>query len=216
MLSLMIGFFKTHFPEVPVIVATTSSDGDDEIQEICEVQDVRCHRGSESNVLKRIADAAKMYGVDDVTRVCADNPFLQKKFISELITGETGTDHYSYAVNGKPTILTHYGFFVERVKRSALEKALSQTSDPFYLEHVTNYIYQHPEKFEVELLEVGDELNKLKESRFTVDDESDFLRAKKILSTFGRSPDLNDLAEYLSAHPEEQDNMKKTIEKYQK
>ncbi|MFZ6050966.1 cytidylyltransferase domain-containing protein [Halocola ammonii] len=216
MLELILQYLAQAFPEIGLVVATTTNSDDDQIEELCNKLNVKCFRGDEQNVLKRMVDAARFHEVDDIVRVCSDNPFLQKKFIKLLIDDTSGADYVTCTVNGTPTIITHFGFFVERVKRKALELVQKITVDPLYQEHVTNYVYQHPDDFELKFIEVEDELGNLKNTRFTVDDESDFLRAKKIFSTFDRFPDLSDLKQFISHNPSEKELMKKTIEKYQK
>jgi len=49
-----------------------------------------------------------------------------------------------------PTIRSHSGFFGEWVKASALKEAALRTSDKFYHEHVTNFIYGHEDIFSIE------------------------------------------------------------------
>ena len=79
-----------------------------------------------------------------------------------------------------PTIKTGYGFWAEGVRTNALEQALKQTSDPKYLEHVTNYIYEHPDRFIVQYKKPYNYVKFLIEIRLTVDTPNDFLVSKEI------------------------------------
>lgn len=219
-LQLMIENLQTHFPEIPLVVATTTNPADAAIVEQAVVYPgVKTFRGSEANVLERTVEAAQAHGIDRVIRVCSDNPFLHPNFVRALLNAATDADYVSYRVDDLPTIRTHYGLFAERVERSALERALSEDPEPFFCEHVTNYIYGNPERFSCEWLPIGDALNGLEDLRLTIDDPDDFTLATEMYEALVKSPgdfSLSDLNSYLSAHPEVLDHMRKNKAKYTK
>src|SRR5690606_7826310 len=113
----------------------------------------------EENVLKRFIHAGEQYNISNIVRVCADNPFLNIHALKELMHSfETcPVDYLSFkTVYGKPTILTHFGLWSEMMTLSALKEVQMRTNDPFYLEHVTNFIYLNPELFRINLLPIDD------------------------------------------------------------
>lgn len=93
---------------------------------------------------------------------------------------ESTADYFCYSLSdGTPSILTHYGYWGEGVLLSALKKTKKTTSEAFYREHVTNYIYTHPETFEIEKIEINKEIQE-NETRLTIDTQEDFNIASAI------------------------------------
>ena len=58
------------------IVATSTDNSDDPIEEFCDDFGIECFRGSLENVAERFRDAAKKYKLDAFVRVCSDSPLL--------------------------------------------------------------------------------------------------------------------------------------------
>ena len=185
-LELILEKICNGLPNVTVIVATTTSHKDDEIVEICKSHNVVCFRGSETNVLDRFIQSARLHQIDRIVRVCADNPFIDLEGIVALIDlfEKTKFDYGAFQTSdGKPTILSHYGFWAEATTLEALQRIARHTQDRFYLEHVTNYMYQNPQEFELCFLRIPPEIEAVKNIRLTVDTMEDFILAQTIYRT---------------------------------
>lgn len=162
---------------IPIIVATSTLERDDAIIEISEKHGFSHFRGSENNVLDRFIQAAKNFELDGVIRVCADNPLLDIKALKQLIdTFQSNSSEYTafFTSQGKPSIQTHYGFWAEAVRLDALLKIAQSTEDPIFLEHVTNYIYKHPESFTIQKIPISDSIENESNIRLTLDTKEDF------------------------------------------
>lgn len=167
--------------EIPVIIATTTNEKDDVICSFCNKYDIKYYRGSEEDVLKRFIDAATKYKLNIIIRVCSDNPFIDDRYIAELINNYTilknKPDYYSYTLNKKPIIREHIGTFTELITLKTLQDVYKKTKKKLYHEHVTNYIYDNKSKFNIILQKTPKYLheNNLKQSiRLTVDTQKDF------------------------------------------
>lgn len=162
--------------KLDIVVATTTSKGDDIIESICQESKTPVYRGSEENVLERFIECSKMYKIEKVIRVCSDNPFLDIESLARLVEQYNGEDYLSYSINGTPSILTHFGFFAELVTVDSLKKIYSSQS-PKCIEHVTNCIYTNREEFNVNFipLVIG-----ARNIRCTLDTEADFDSLKSI------------------------------------
>jgi len=219
-LDIMLSQLCTHFPNVPLVLATSTSSADASLEEFTErYKGIEFFRGSENDVLERSMKAAQAFGIDNIIRVCSDNPFLQTQFVQDLIDADADADYISYQVDNLPTIRTHYGLFAERVSLSALEKAYAQKPTAFYREHVTNFIYGHPELFSLHWLEIGNQLKGLEDLRLTIDDPQDFETAQKIYSDLYKGDKqilLSDLKPYLAERPDELRKMNENKLKYSK
>lgn len=198
---------------VGCIVATSVSPANDQLAKICQRYDTPCFRGDENDVLKRFVDAAELYGVDKIIRVCSDNPFLNVSDIERLVSFSRSADYdyISFDVNGTPSIKTHYGFWTEYVKLDALRKVESLTSEKLYHEHVTNFIYSHPGLFKIAWLPVSELINENKDVRLTIDTPQDFENAKTVYAAIGGKASYEELFGFIQAHPEMVDAMRKQI-----
>lgn len=168
---------------IPIIVATTDSVLDDVIQDVCRNHDVQYYRGSELNVLNRYICAAREFGINKIIRICSDNPFIDMESLRFLIYRfkNNDFDYGSFCLSDNtPIIKTHYGFWIECVKLSALEVVANKTKDVLFLEHVTNYIYTFPDQFKIDLIQIDKEIESNSFIRLTVDTIVDFDIAKSI------------------------------------
>jgi spore coat polysaccharide biosynthesis protein SpsF len=161
---------------LPLILATSDQVQDRALEVYSKKHNALFFAGDENNVLRRFVDAAEKNELDVVIRVCADNPFIQPDYIRILIEEYLKKPH-SYVSffnrEGLPVIKTHYGFFAELVELKTLKDVLERTSDKLYLEHVTNYIYAHPELYSIKRLEIPF-TEPEKQVRLTIDTQEDY------------------------------------------
>lgn len=193
-LSIVISRLKVL--EIPIIVATTAKAEDDIIADFAQNNDVLCFRGDENNVLQRFIDCTTYFGLGGfIIRVCSDNPFVDADLLKKLIDKVDNDDDYvTYVVNEIPVIRTHLGVFAEIVKVDALNRITTLTSDNLYREHVTNYIYTHPDLFKIKTIELP-ELNKYSNLiRLTIDTQEDFDNAKRIAEDLSIDKNILDIS----------------------
>jgi spore coat polysaccharide biosynthesis protein SpsF len=183
LLELLLGRILDKIINIPIVVATSKAANNDPIEAIGNSQNIRIYRGSEENVLERFIGAARENGIKKIIRVCADNPFLDITALQCQIDRfqKVDSDYACYCLADQtPSIKTHYGFWAEAVKLTALEKVATETSERFFQEHVTNYIYSFPEKFNIDFTPIDSEIEKAVSVRLTVDTQEDFELAKSI------------------------------------
>lgn len=148
--------------------------------------------GDRDDVLDRFIRAGRLYEPELIIRATGDNPLVAiepAREVLELISKDPGCDYA--AMKGLPL-----GCGVEIFRREALEKAYARSSDPYDHEHVTPYIYRHPEEFVLRYLQNSPPME---EHRVTLDTEGDFLRIRKIFDDLyaGEPVEFNTLKEYL-------------------
>lgn len=184
-----------------IIVATTVSEKDDKIEDWCKENNVHCFRGSEENVLNRYYSASEAFPSDYVVRITADDPFKEPKVIDAVITKliEEGFDHVT---NNLPPSFPE-GLDCEAFKKSALDRSEKEAETAFEREHVTQYIYHHPEIFKIGNVSNPENLSYL---RWTVDKDVDFEMVKAVYAH--RNPAnkgillMDEILEILKANPE--------------
>lgn len=194
-LETIIQRFKDRFP---IVLATTTAERDDVLADLAMQQGVPVYRGSEDDVLSRFVEAGTLHGFKTIVRLCADNPFINIALLEELLALYQGADYASFSYsNGKPTILGHLGLFCEITTLEALKKAHSSTKNPLYLEHVTNYIYNNPEEFKVQLYDLPKEMANCEGIRLTVDTLEDFKVTQELYQKFGNESTISKVCEMM-------------------
>lgn len=174
---LMLRELKKILPANRMVVATTVSSKDDALAEMATQMGVLCFRGDENDVLQRFIDAADSLGAESLLRICADNPFLQNRYILELIRTFESRDfeYISYEFpDGTPIMRSHIGMFAEIMTADFLRKISGFTREAFYHEHVTNYLYEHRDRFNAHFLPVPEPMCYRRDIRLTIDTEGDF------------------------------------------
>jgi spore coat polysaccharide biosynthesis protein SpsF len=157
-----------------VVVACTVNGADDVIVPVAESAGASVFRGSEEDVLSRYYLAAKEYGLDTVVRVTADCPFIDAGVLDDLV-GFFDAGGYDYASNAIERTYPH-GLDCEIFSFAALEAAMREGRTKPEREHVTYYIYTHPEAFKIGGLRLPDGEN-YHDLRITVDTEADYALA---------------------------------------
>lgn len=185
-----------------VVVLTTTQPTDDVIVESCRIQRVPYFRGPEEDVLARYYQAALERKPDAIVRVTSDCPLIDPAVVDRVI--DTYRVHYpqfDYVANALQRTYPR-GMEVEIFSFKALEQAYQEASTPGEREHVTPYLYRHPERFR--LHNVASPLD-LSRYRWTVDTIEDFYLIQQILEAlYPTHPNftLEDLDQLLQKHPE--------------
>jgi spore coat polysaccharide biosynthesis protein SpsF len=157
-----------------VVVATTTAEADSVIIAEAARHGARVSRGSEDDVLARYYQAATEHSADPVIRVTADCPLFDPDLLASMIdafqqatTEKGGPDYLSNTV--KRTFPR--GLDAEIIAFSALERAHREAAAAFQREHVTPYIWQHPELFEIRHFLGREDISS---HRWTLDTEDDW------------------------------------------
>lgn len=183
-----------------IIIATTTNATDDAIARFCENNSVDCYRGSEHDVLSRYAEAAQRYGADTVVRITSDCPLLDPALVDHVISAyrEAGVDYASNML--EPSC--PYGMAVEVFSKEVLLQAHSESIDAAEREHVTPFIYWHPERYALKSVKLD---RNLSGHRWTVDTHEDYELIKLIYSeVYPKNPefDMEDVLAVMDRHPD--------------
>ena len=165
-----------------VVVATTPLPEDDPIVELAERTGYRVVRGSETDVLDRYLAAARATDAGVVVRITSDCPLIDPAVVN-LVVDEFRASGVDFASNMLVPWTFPVGLAVEVVRRAALERAGREDGDPAWREHVTPYLYRHPELFR--LLRVPADSDH-SERRWTLDTPQDYAVVARIFETLGR------------------------------
>lgn len=206
---------------IDTVLATTFEPADDALEHQAREMGVNFFRGSENNVLERFIACAEYYHAETIVRVCADNPFLDIDFLKQILRRhlDCKPDYTSFALSeGTPAIRTHFGVFCEVVELKTLKKVASLTKEDLYREHVTNYIYTHPEIFKCEFLTIPEAIASMP-VRLTLDTPEDWhILSELYQESVEQEKDFTtvDVLQRLKQHPDWIQVMKEQIEKFSK
>ncbi len=184
-----------------IIIATTVSPNDDKIEKWCKENGVDCFRGSEENVLNRYYCASEAYPSDYVVRITSDDPFKEPAVIDAVIAKLINED-YDHVTDNLPPSFPE-GLDCEAFKKAALDRSEKEAETDFEREHVTQYIYHHPEIFKIGNVSCDRQLSNL---RWTIDKEVDLEMVRAVYAK--RNPNntgillMDEILQILKDNPE--------------
>jgi spore coat polysaccharide biosynthesis protein SpsF len=167
-----------------IVIATTTNKNDDAIVEMCKKNDILYYRGSEDDVLGRVASLLEHFNADIHAEFVGDSPLPDIDIIDEFITifiKERGKiDYLSNCLKttyppGLDVILYNSKILVD------LNKELD-ISDPLR-EHVGYNITRFPEKFRIKSIEAPSK-HFQPDLYLEVDNKEDFILIEKIFRHF--------------------------------
>lgn len=187
-----------------IIVATTSLKDDDATEKFCNENNILCYRGNSVDVLSRYYEAAKRYNADLVLRITSDCPLIDPVIIDNMLAEFLSSfekEKIDYMSN---SIIRTFprGLDTEIFPFNILEQTYREATKDYEREHVTPYIYQHPEKFKIK-----NYANDVDYSfhRWTLDTAEDYELIKKIYETLYNKREIflfNDILKLFEEKPE--------------
>jgi spore coat polysaccharide biosynthesis protein SpsF len=162
-------------------LATSTESSDDAVADYAAGAGEICHRGPLDDVARRLLDAAQAASADALVRISGDSPLMDPIVVSQAVRlfREGNADIVS---NVRPRSFPK-GQSVEIIATPALRRAVSAMDNAYDREHVTPYLYAHPDEFPLRSFQAERPQPDL---QLSVDDESDFRRAEAILSQLDR------------------------------
>ena len=186
-LELLIERLKAVKEIDEIIVATTINKTDDVIEAFCRRLKVVCFRGSENDVLGRVLEAGRFVKADLIVEITGDCPLADPEIIREgikiFLEGQ-----YDYVSNGLLGRTFPDGLDVQVFPLKILQEISTLTNEAIDREHVTHYIYNHPERYKLKNYEADQELC-WPELAITLDTPEDLILITKIFeSLYPKNP----------------------------
>ena len=184
-----------------IVVATTVNAQDDAIEQWCREHQVHCLRGSEEDVLNRYFSASEAFPSDYVVRITADDPFKEPAVI-DAVVDKLVNGGYDHVTNNLPPSFPE-GLDCEAFTKAALDRSEREAETAFEREHVTQYIYHHPEIFRIGNVSNGVDLSSL---RWTIDKDADLEMVRAVYAHRDKSRSgillMDEILAILEAYPE--------------
>jgi spore coat polysaccharide biosynthesis protein SpsF len=166
-----------------VVLATSDSSADGPLAELAEDLGVRCHRGSEQDVLRRMHEAANVAAADVVVRVTGDCPLIDPGLVDEVVgTLVAGQEPCDYASN---VIRRTYpkGLDAEALHADVLTRIDRLAVSPESRQHVTWFaVAERSDLFVLRSVELREDWSHLD---WSVDDSEDLERVRALYARHG-------------------------------
>lgn len=160
-----------------ILVAIPESKENDKLADWLLQESIPYMRGSEEDVLSRYYEAAKKAKADFIVRITSDCPLVDPMVVDQLIQ-----EHLEQEPDYSSNIIKRTfprGLDAEVFGINILERAHSEAKKAYDREHVTTFIYSHPELFSLHNIEAEGILRR-PELRFTVDEAADLELVQKV------------------------------------
>lgn len=185
-----------------IVVATTVNATDDPIEALANELGIGCWRGSEDDVLKRVLDAARAFEADVIVELTGDCPLIDPAIVEQCVQAYTaaGVDYLSNILERTYPIGMDTQVFATRI----LDDVARRTDDPTDHEHVSLYIYRHPELYSLKNIAAPEGLHD-PELRLTLDTSQDYELIDAVFAALlpkGPGFTLADILALLKAHPD--------------
>lgn len=126
-----------------IVVATSTGAGDDVIEQWARGAGVAVHRGSEDDVLQRVADAHKAMRSDLVVEITGDCPLIDAGIVDLAVDTWLANDCDVVTSAHKPAF--PQGTDVQVFRAEALAHVAETVFDPAVREHVSLHFYESPD-----------------------------------------------------------------------
>lgn len=181
-----------------VVVATSDSAADIAVVREAERLNVRCFRGSESDVLDRFYQAAHAFHADVVVRITSDCPLIDAEVADKTIQAFM-KELPDYASNALERTYPR-GLDTEVVSADALAQAWRKAKQSYEREHVTPFFYEHPDLFRI--VSVTNDVD-CSSHRWTLDTAGDLELIRAVYDRFGNRGNFSwrDVVQLLEREP---------------
>lgn len=188
MLGQLLGRLRLAKRPEQIVIITSPLDDDRPLVELAKQEGVGAYCGDPDDVLRRMRDASREFGVDTVVSCTADNPFVDPVYIDRLVDFHLEQGHDFTNSEGLP-----FGVFAYALQREAIERAC-EIKDEIDTEVWGGYFTQTGQ-FRWGTLKVTDPAVRWPELRLTVDTPEDFTVVEKIFEELGEGERIFPLEE---------------------
>jgi spore coat polysaccharide biosynthesis protein SpsF len=181
-----------------LVVATTAAAADEAIVQEARRLGAPCFRGDELDVLDRYYKAARAFQSDVMVRITSDCPLIDPEVTDKTIRAflERAPDYASNALQRTYP----RGLDTEVMTADALGRAWREAKGPYEREHVTPFLYEHPDLFKV--LSVVNDID-YNWHRWTLDTPEDLEFVRSVYARFDNRDDFSwrDILQLLEREP---------------
>ena len=198
-LELLINQIRKSKSITEIILAISNKPGNEIFVDFAQKNNLKFILGDDTNVLKRLIDAAQYSKSDIIFRVTPENPFIYWEGIDDSIKKHVSGKYDLSIIEGLPL-----GSNYEIINKNALEISHKNGNSKHRSELCTLYINENQEKFKI--LKLKPPKNMIRpDIRLTVDTPEDLIISRLIYKKLGNTKkivSLQKIIEFLDKNPE--------------
>lgn len=162
-----------------VIVATSTDQSDDAIENWCVSNEIECFRGDLNNVAERFRDCLEENPCEYAMRICGDNVFVSHEILDTFFK-KIESSSFGFLTNTFVRTFP-YGMSVEVVSRKLFLDSYANFNQEGDFEHVMPYFYRNAERIKTQFVE-NKEYPQASELKLAVDTRKDLLRVQRMIT----------------------------------
>lgn len=176
-LNFLIKRLKKNKFNIPIVLLTTNRKVDKKIIKVAKENNIDYFAGSYKNVFKRFLDASQKFDVENIIRVCGDNPLTDIEFLEECVDkfSKGSWDHLS--TFHRPEV--PYGTGCAIFKSNLLSNKKIKKLNRFDLEHVEPF-FLRSKKIKTLFYKSKNKNFNNRNLSFSIDTKKEYLFVKKI------------------------------------
>lgn len=186
---------KKVFPSRNIIIITSKNKEDLKLNIISKKEKIGFFQGHATDVLKRMSDAAKKYGVDNFINCTADNPFVDPYYAKKIFNF-----HLKKGLDFTTTTRLPIGIYSFVVNSRALKTVIeSKKSNDT---EIWRSYFLRSKKFKCGYYNKIPKKHNVQDIRLTIDEFEDYLLANILINlTKKEIPSLNEILNILKKYP---------------
>tara|TARA_B100000575_G_scaffold79184_1_gene61936 strand:+ start:2124 stop:2798 length:675 start_codon:yes stop_codon:yes gene_type:complete len=158
-----------------IIIASTNSIDDDNLEKVCKLNNITIFRGSKNNVFDRFQKISIKNNYSTILRINGDSPLLDIKLFNKMIK-ISKNKKYDIFTNVQPRTFPQ-GQSFELIKRKILIDFDQKKLTKKHKEHVTSYFYENKSKYKIVNYSNSDNLGNI---NLSINNKNDLMNIKKI------------------------------------
>ena len=178
-----------------IVVATSVEARDDAVADLAARLGLQCVRGSEADLVARIALTARATDADALVRITADCPLVDPVLVDRIVhRWREASGALDYVSNVFPATYPD-GLDVEVLSRATLDRLDREAREAKFRDAPTSYIWAHPAAFRVANVEHD---RKLRGLRWTLDYPEDLVFVEAVYEALDRPGEVFTMSDVLS------------------
>jgi spore coat polysaccharide biosynthesis protein SpsF len=166
-----------------IVLATSIDPSDAPTAGFAAARGIPCHRGPLDDVAARLLHAGEEYQADAIVRISGDSPLIDPAIVDHAV-GLFCEGAAEIVTNVRPRTFPR-GQSVEVIALNALRRTTARMTTSQEREHVTQYMYAHPQEYSIRSFVTPD---RRPEVQLSIDDAQDFARCAAILEALPGPP----------------------------
>lgn len=186
---------KKVFLSKNIIIITSKNKEDLKLKNIAKKEKIGFFQGHATDVLKRMSDAAKKYGVDNFINCTADNPFVDPFYAKKMFNF-----HLRKKLDFTTTTKLPIGIYSFAVNSTALASVIKNKKSKDT--EIWRSYFQRSKKYKCGNFSKIPKIHNVQKIRLTIDEYEDYLLANIILNLANKEfPTFREILSILERYP---------------